>query len=79
MKRIKTETGIAIPTNKRGGRPREAYEYPWDTMRVGQSFLFPDELSTGGCRVMAMNAGPRYRRVFTVRICKDGLRCWRIK
>lgn len=78
--RTKLESGIPIPKNKVGKRVgKEKNLYYWDTMRIGQSFLFPSNVQDNSARSMAGQAGRRYRRVFTVRRCDDGLRAWRIK
>lgn len=80
MKWIKVEDGVKMPKNKVGRKSGDVqrYVWPWDVMRIGQSFVFPDEMSQTTCRTMAQQAQRRYRRWFTVRMCKDGLRCWRI-
>ena len=72
---VEVQKGIKLPPPSKGGPP---FVYPWLTMKIGESFLFPIALSRGSASATATNAGKRYGRKFAVRKTDDGYRCWRI-
>ena len=57
------------------GRPRK---YPWLELEVGQSFLFPQFITSGGAAAAMSYASKTYGLKFTVRKTPEGYRCWRI-
>lgn len=69
---IEVRDDIPLPL-KRGARA-----YPFDTMEVGQSFLFPAQVSRKGAMTTASLAGKRFNRKFATRTLPDGrVGCWR--
>lgn len=71
----KIEKGIALPESsaRRGTPPK----YPWRTMEVGDSFLFPREKKSPHSQ--AHQSSIIYApRKFIARLTPDGVRCWRI-
>lgn len=74
---IKIESGIPLPPDGRGLRGRAA-EYPWQKMKVGQSFLVPDGISIANFRRQAWDAGRKFDRKFSVRKVGKQFRCWRV-
>lgn len=55
-------------------------QYPWDSMRVGDSFFVPGEKRES----MAVRSAARYRAAktgerYTVRKKDNGVRVWRVK
>jgi hypothetical protein len=64
-----------IPANIGAGRPPK---YPWATMKIGDSFLFPDHLKSQSCYNIAKYGGLRNGVKFSVRKTDEGYRCWRI-
>lgn len=73
---VRIEKNIPVPTPIHRGRPNR---YPWKGMEIGDSFLFPKEVSLAGCRTMAWDAGRKLKRKFTVMQTSEGNRCWRIE
>lgn len=53
-------------------------KYPWKTMDIGDSFLFPAEMKEQSVRSLPYEAGKTHGRKFTVRKTEEGFRCWRI-
>lgn len=73
---IKVEKGIPLPTKPHFA----ATYYPFDKMKVGDSFAVPKEhASTVRQRMAAINqtTGERDPRVFTSRMMGEKLRVWR--
>lgn len=81
---FKVEQGIELPPKPEPGR--RAYKYPWDEMKVGDSFFVPAEegrarkmgqqiIGGGHTRARRQNQ----RRVFTFRQVEGGVRIWRVQ
>jgi hypothetical protein len=72
---IRIEKGIPCP-------PRGQYnisKYPWRTMKVGDSFLFPKHLSRQACyQSGAYHNNKNGGGKFAIRITPEGYRCWRV-
>ena len=73
---IEVETGIAMP---RGGSQSR---YPFETMEVGQSFLFPEDVTASSAnRACALARKQFDPKVFTARkVVENGVerrRAWR--
>jgi hypothetical protein len=72
---IKIEKGIPCP-------PRSKYnssKYPWRTMEVGDSFLFPKDLNRQTCYQSGVYHNNRHGdKRFVVRSTPEGYRCWRV-
>ena len=68
---ITVETNVRLPAKGPGCL------YPWEAMKVGESFLFP-----AGTQFPAETARAYSRRhpakQFTTRKTREGYRCWRI-
>ena len=69
------ETGIEIPSKNIIGR------FPVDEMKVGQSFLIPEEelseLKPTSIRNAVRNYGDDNKKRFVIKRQTDGLRVWR--
>ena len=52
--------------------------YPWTTMDVGHSFLFPEHVTAECGAAQAYAASKKYGKKFTARKTADGCRCWRM-
>ena len=74
--KVKIDTGIPLPGI--GGGCSAGLPYPWEEMKVGDSFLHRSKKPTGASASANM-AGNRYKRKFTVRKTPKGYRVWRIK
>ena len=76
------EEGIPLIDNG-SGRPRGGSKYPFASMEVGQSFLFPcnlaqDSKARGRIANAACNAQKMTTARFSIRKFEGGLRIWRI-
>lgn len=73
---IKIEAGIPFenPKGTRGTGPK----YPWRTMEVGDSFLFPPRLKTASSQAWMANKLYSPRK-FAARSTPEGVRCWRLE
>lgn len=69
---FKIEKGVKVPKIARSGRP---LKYPFDVMKVGDSFVCRADDPT--MRSAAMQYGKRHSKQFITRATDDGLRCWR--
>lgn len=67
----KIEAGVPLPR-----RSRESF-YPWEQMKVGDSFLFSKDLESGTPYQLAKQASQRLGRKFKAHRTPDGARCWR--
>jgi hypothetical protein len=67
------EHGIPLPPIK----TRDEI-YPFSQMNVGDSFLFPQDVSRARASSVAGLAGNRLGMKFATRTCPDGVRCWRV-
>jgi len=78
--KIKIRKGGPVPPKGAKGIRRKA-SYPWRTMDVGDSFVFPPYVSISSAAAHTINAGRRTGRKFTARIIKEGSKvrvgCWR--
>jgi hypothetical protein len=72
---IKADSRHPMPDGIGVGRPAK---YPWATMKVGDSFLFPTNLKSQSCYNIAKYGGLRNGVKFSVRKTDEGYRCWRI-
>jgi hypothetical protein len=85
---FKIEEGIPVPKKRNEGR---GYEYPWDIMKVGDSFFVKmdvenmtkkeknkkqSSISTCGRTYFKLH---KLNRVITTRNVEGGVRVWRIK
>jgi hypothetical protein len=75
---ISVEKGIPMPkVRTRGRNGGRRPEYPWATMEIGDSFLFPDHICRGTpyrlCKYASVDG-----REFRARRTPDGFRCWRV-
>lgn len=73
--RVKIESDLPIPQGlgRRGGK------YPWDQMKVGDSFEFPEGTKKTNASNCAASAGKARGWRFTTRLTENNrLRVWRI-
>ena len=55
-------------------------KWPFSDMKVGDSFLVPDDIHRSTVTVAASRYGAKHKMRFTVRLTEDRkLRCWRTK
>ena len=55
-------------------------KWPFQDMKVGDSFLVPDDVQRTTVSIAAMRYGIKHKMKFTVRLTEDRkLRCWRTK
>jgi hypothetical protein len=76
MGMISVDKRVKMPKpdkSKRGPR------YPWRTMEIGDSFLFPADKEYRAACSTAVIAGGRLKKKFSVRTTEEGFRCWRTK
>jgi hypothetical protein len=73
---VKVESGIPLPAGTRKG-PRPIY--PWDQMKIGDSFLVPpDKKIDSFRRAAAVACRKRAGWKFSVINTESGYRCWRV-
>lgn len=54
-------------------------KWPFPDMKVGDSFLVPDDIRRSTINVAAKRYGDKHKMKFTIRLTEDRkLRCWRI-
>jgi hypothetical protein len=70
---IEIDKNVPAPTQ----HYRTLKKYPWPTMEVGDSFLFPSTTSADTAYTVA-RAQSRDGKKFIVRTTDDGRRCWRV-
>jgi len=71
-RKIKIEAGIPFP--------HRFLTYPFDKMKVGDSFLMPQEdKDPNRLRVLAHHYGKSKKMKFSIKKTEEGVRCWRIK
>lgn len=75
MNLIVIDKNIPQPDAKRGGR--RGSKYPWNEMKVGDSFLFPENVKKTTAASLTYSAGKAHKRQFSLRTVEDGIRCWR--
>lgn len=72
METLPIETGVPMP-------PQNVRRYPWDTMNVSDSFVFPDNLLPENAYKRVSQANDRYApKRFTARKMNGEVRCWRV-
>lgn len=67
---IHIESGVPIP-------PRPGY--PFKQLKVGDSFLLPEDANERILRIRAASVGTRLGRKFSVRKVEGGFRVWRVQ
>lgn len=72
---IKIEKSIPMPPA--GGKNGLA-KYPWKSMAVGDSFLFPAGVSHQAASSNITSAQKRTGFQFSYRSTSEGIRCWRV-
>jgi hypothetical protein len=70
---IQIDIGIPTPTIAR----YRLTKYPWGSMQVGDSFLFPNNIHQPWSAVR--NQSKRNGRKFLIRNTPEGYRCWRVE
>jgi len=68
---IKIEKGIPFKSNEN--------DLPFEKMKVGDSFLVPNNILYTTVRVRANQYSKNKKTKFSVKKTPDGYRCWRIK
>ena len=73
---IKVEKKIEMPErwHTNGRKP----VYPWESMKVGDSFLFPETVAPSAARSVVHYRNAVGTAKFATRKTEDGYRCWRI-
>lgn len=69
----------AIKIRKNIPMPETRASYPWRTMKIGDSFLFPETYHILSARSACHLAMKRTGYKFKVRQTKEGLCCWRVE
>jgi len=70
---IRVEKGVPMPS-------ANVAKYPWRQMEIGDSFLFPEDVSGDTASNNAAAASKRLApKRFSVRKTQDGYRCWRVE
>lgn len=70
---IKISSSIELVINRSAGAPEK---YPWAKMKVGDSFAWPDGVTSGAIYAANVRYAPKK---FSWRKYGDGYRVWRIK
>lgn len=70
---FKIDKNVPIP-----GRLGRHAKYPFEQMRVGDSFEVPKSQESG-MRAAASQYGKQHNVKFATRATKNGRRCWRVK
>jgi hypothetical protein len=68
---IKIDKGVPLP------RARNTHRYPFEQMRVGDSFLTPAKITS--LSAVLAHWGIRLKRKFASRTVKGGTRVWRVE
>jgi len=76
MSKIAIDRDIPKP-NKR--RRNGKSKYPWEEMKVGDSFAFPHHIQKKSAYSFAYQAGKKYNAKFEVETVEGGIRCWRME
>lgn len=72
---IKIDKGIPCPPRGQ----HKASKYPWEDMKVGDSFLFPKHLGRQACyQSGAYHNNKAGVKKFVIRRTPEGYRCWRL-
>lgn len=84
---FKIEKGIPVPDARTGTRSPDAVPYPFDKMKVGDSFFIPVKGPVTARRMMmrrVLAASYKFKRKshstisFSTRSFTDGVRIWRV-
>lgn len=76
MEQIKIEKNVPLPKRKLGN-PR-ASRYPWDSMEVGDSFVFPTKVKRTTAMSLSYRTGKITGKRFAIRSVNEGIRVWRL-
>jgi hypothetical protein len=71
---VRIDRNVPLPV----GRNFRRTKYPFASMEVGDSFVFPASANESSARSQSNVAGRKSGRKFSVRKTEAGLRCWRI-
>jgi len=77
MEQIKIEKNVPMPKRKLGN-PRTS-RYPWDTMEVGDSFVFPNKVKRTTAMSLSYRTGKITGKRFAIRSVNEGIRVWRLR
>lgn len=70
---IRVQKDVPVPTVR-----NSRCKYPWATMEVGDSFLFPATMRKGSPYAAAYSASKtKHPRKYRVLKTQEGCRCWR--
>jgi hypothetical protein len=72
---VKIDKGIKFVRKPTDGRRYS--KYPWDKMKVGDSFLMDPKIKSNSGYTIAKLASLRTGMKFTARMTHEGFRCWR--
>jgi hypothetical protein len=75
---IQAETFIPLETQVPMPAQRSFVRYPWRVMQVGESFLFPPDVTNPSMRTAIANRRHPDKK-FVTRKTPSGVRCWRVK
>lgn len=76
MTEISVEAGIKLPPKPKA--PGRKTIYPFKTMKVRESFLFPEGTPSATAYAAGAYWTRKTDREFTVRKTEEGFRCWRV-
>lgn len=78
MEAIKVESGVAMPVTVNHTR---GVKYPYETMKVGDSFFIPGEGKNMQITVCGRNrrVGKRLGARYTAKKVEGGIRVWRVE
>jgi hypothetical protein len=70
---VRIDSDVPVP-------PRHYHVYPWERLKVGDSFGIADCRDAGTIRCLASRMGNKLSRKFSVRIMYGGtVRVWRVE
>jgi len=75
---VRVDKGIKMPSPDMTHGGRRSI-YPWRDMEIGDSFLFPETMSSTVASSYAATAGKNMNRKFATRKIGRRVRCWRIE
>lgn len=58
--------------------PPRGYDWPFDQLEIGDSFLLPEKVSPGYARHLIHATQKKLSKKFSLRRTGEGHRCWRI-
>lgn len=76
MEAIKIEKHIPIPRLPHYGGRKPTY--PWRSMDVGDSFVFPSRVKKSTALSLTYKTSKQNGKKFVVRSVSEGIRCWRL-